>query len=550
MYENTKNIAEWISFQATERPYQRALVFSESRDAMGRRAYTQLNFLQVESMINRFARGFQKKGIKKGDRVCVFVTLCLEFMPIVFALYKIGAIVVLIDPGMGRAGLLSCVQRIAPIAMVAVPKAMIATVLFPAKFFSVQIKITVGGGTWLWGGWNLLEVEDKDDSPVAMDTTLDDEASILFTSGSTGPAKGVRYTHRILDAQTRMIQEMYGIQGGEIDLPCFPLFGLFTLAQGMTVVIPDMDPTHPVEADPAVLVEAILEHGATSAFASPTLWKKIVRWCIENKVRLPTLRRVLSAGAPIPPQLHRDFQMVIAEGIQVHTPYGATESLPIASIASCEVLEDTEKLTNEGMGTCVGHIAPNIEVAIIQISDDIIETWDSNLLLSQGTIGEICVKGVVVTTEYKEEPTHTKASKIYQTQDGTDIKEVWHRMGDVGYIDLQGRLWFCGRLKHRVRLSTGETVYPVQVEAIINQDSDVERSALVGVHGQAVIIVQRKNLSTSIKDLGERILANAKKHPKTECVTKILFHDNFPVDVRHNAKIDRPALTVWAKNLR
>ena len=548
MYEHTNNIAEWISFQAKERPYQRALVFPETRDSMGRRAYTQMNFLQVESMINRFARGFQKKGIQKGDRVCVFVTLSLEFMPIVFALYKIGAIVVLIDPGMGRVGLLSCVQRIAPVAMVAVPKAMIATVLFPAKFSSVRIKITVGGGTWLWGGWNLLEVEDKDDAPVAIETTLDDEASILFTSGSTGPAKGVRYTHRILDAQTRMIQEMYGIQGGEIDLPCFPLFGLFTLAQGMTVVIPDMDPTHPVQADPAVLVEAILEHGATSAFASPTLWKKIVRWCIENKVRLPTLRRVLSAGAPIPPQLHRDFRLVLSEGVEVHTPYGATESLPVASIASRAVLEETESLTNEGMGTCVGHIAPNIDVAIIQISDQAIETWNRELLLPQGSIGEICVKGVVVTTEYKEEPEHTKASKIYQQQDGSDTKEVWHRMGDVGYIDTEGRLWFCGRLKHRVVLSTGETVFPVQVEAIINLDPEIERSALVGVEGQAVIIIQRKKLVTSNAELSERVLANAKKHPKTQCVSKVLFHDNFPVDVRHNAKIDRPALTVWAQN--
>ena len=541
--KSVNNIAEWVTVQANERPHQRALIFPEGRDKSGRRMYTQLTFSQTESMINRMARGFQDVGVKKGERVCVFITPCLEFMPIVFALYRVGAIVVLIDPGMGRDGLLSCVERIAPTVMVGVPKAMIATVLFAKKFRSLRLKITHGGGTWLWGGKNLKDVMSDDDDPVESTTTLDDEASILFTSGSTGPAKGVRYTHRIFDAQTRAIKEMYGIEAGEIDLPCFPLFGLFTLAQGMTVVIPDMDPTKPADADPKLLLEAIRDQGCTNAFASPALWKNMVRWCIENNEPLPTLRRVLSAGAPIPPQLHRDFQRLLQPGVEVHTPYGATESLPVATIGSTMVLEETADKTDKGLGTCVGTIAPNIRVEIIEISDETIEQWTAAKPLAQGEIGEICVQGLVVTTEYKEEPNHTKMAKMY------DGDKIWHRMGDVGYIDTEGRLWFCGRKKHRVVCADGETLFPVPCEAIFNLHDAVERSALVGVNGEPVIIIEcASDSSLSDAELTSALLRLAAQNHLTEKITRVLYHSSFPVDVRHNAKIDRPKLAVWAAN--
>ncbi len=539
--ETVNNIAQWISIQAKDRPHQRALVFPEGRDGAGRRMYTQLTFAQTESMINRMARGFQEVGVQKGERVCVFITPCLEFMPAVFALYKIGAIVVLIDPGMGRDGLLSCVERIAPTVMVGVPKAMIATVLFAKKFRSVRLKITHGGGTWLWGGKRLTEILSDDDSPVVSPTSLDDEASILFTSGSTGPAKGVRYTHRIFDAQTRAIKDMYGIEAGEIDLPCFPLFGLFTLAQGMTVIIPDMDPTKPAQADPKLLLEAIRDHGCTNAFASPSLWKNMVKWCVENNQRLPTLKRVLSAGAPIPPQLHQEFRKLLEPGVEVHTPYGATESLPVATIGSNLVLEETAEKTNQGLGTCVGHLAPNMTVRIIEIRDESIATWSDSLVLPQGEIGEICVKGLVVTTEYKEEPEHTKNAKI------KDGENIWHRMGDVGYLDSQGRLWFCGRKAHRVECADGTTLFPVPCEALFNVHPAVERSALVGVNGQPVIVVEKvTSTTTSEATLKTALLEIAAKHALTRHIKRVLFHPSFPVDVRHNAKIDRPKLALWA----
>lgn len=543
MDTNEFNIADLVNQHALKYPFQRALVYPSGQTQSGDIQYTQLTFQQAQERITTYAQAFLRAGIKKGDRVCTFVTLSLDFMPIIFALYRVGAIVVLIDPGMGRSGLLSCVERIAPVAMVGVPKAMIATRLFPSKFKSLKIKVTVGGSAWLWGGTTLeaLVKHGGDLHPIQA-THRDDEASILFTSGSTGPAKGVRYTHGIFEAQTKHIQQMYGFKIGQIDLPCFPLFGLFSLAMGMTVVIPDMDPTKPAQADPKKLIRAITDQGCTSAFASPSLWKAFARHCLENQIKLPSLKCILSAGAPIPPALHQDFQHILEPGVEVFTPYGATESLPVASIGSFEIINETASLTDQGLGTCVGKLAPNMTVSIVEITDKAISNWSDVVLLKQGEIGEICVSGPVVTSEYKEEPEQTKLSKI--TQD--DV--IWHRMGDVGYLDPQGRLWFCGRKAHRVKLTNGETLFPVPCEAIFNRHPKVFRSALVGVNGQAVIILELEHGQVIDAQMVSELYVLSQQSKRTTGIIHFLCHDSFPVDVRHNAKINRPILAKWAVN--
>ncbi|MAA80524.1 MAG: hypothetical protein CL916_14815 [Deltaproteobacteria bacterium] len=530
------NIANRITAQAAQQPNTPAIIYPYKGSV------TQLDFSQTESLINAYARGFLNIGIKKGDRVSLFVTPCLEFMPMCFALYKIGAILVLIDPGMGREGLLSCVQRIKPRVLIGIPKAMFASLLFTRYFSSVEIKVTVGWGSWLWGGYRLSKIKSSDSSPLdCAPTTIDCEASILFTSGSTGPAKGVRYTHGIFEAQTDQLQSMYDIKQGERDLPCFPLFGLFSLAMGMTVVIPEMDPTKPAKADPKILTDAIRTYNITNAFASPSLWKPFAQYCVDQKIELPTLQRILSAGAPIPPILHKQFESILSDGAQIHTPYGATESLPVATIGSKEVLEDTQFRTQIGEGTCVGHPVPDITVRIITINDDTIEQWSDERCLSNGDIGEICVQGAVVTSEYKEEPEHTKKSKIYD-KNGT----FWHRMGDLGYFDSKGRLWFCGRKSHRVQCEDGTLMFPVPCEAIFNQHPAVSRSALIEVDGTPIIIIEKHK---NMKCPPEELLELGSKNPKTISIKHVLFHPEFPVDVRHNAKIKRLLLRDWAKEV-
>ena len=541
------NIARLLEQQAAERPRQRAVVFPEKRDRFGNMAWTHLSFAELDRLCSEYARGLVQRGVKRGDRVSLLVKPCLEFIPLVFAIFKVGALPVLIDPGMGRENFLACIRRIRPRVLIGEPLAQLIRLVFRKDFESVELSITNGTHTGIWGGVTIdgLRVPGAFPFPTAR-CAFDDEAAILFTSGSTGPAKGVTYTHGIFDAQTRHIQSMYGIEAGEVDLACFPLFGLFSMAMGMTVVIPEMDPTKPAQADPKKLVEAIEAHGCTSAFGSPAIWKNLALWGKESGLKLPTMKRILMAGAPVPVWMHEAFQRIFdVDGsgatAELHTPYGATESLPVATIGSHTILRETAQLTRHGKGVCVGHLAPGMQISVIRISDEPIAEWSEELLVEQGEIGEFVAEGEVVTQEYKDEPAHTAKAKIRKGD------RMVHRMGDVGYLDAEGRLWFCGRKSHIVTCADGTRMFPVPCEAIFNQHKDVYRSALVGVGGAPGLVVElepgvRRSQAELVAELREIAAGNA----LVERVERFWFHKAFPVDVRHNAKIHRGQLAAWA----
>ena len=474
--ENSVNIASHLPAMAGLQPYQRAVVYPSGHDYKGRVAYSHLTFAQLDQESDAYAHGLEKFGVTRGTRTILMVKPSLEFFALTFALFKVGAVPVLIDPGMGIKRLLHCLQQTRSEAFIGIPLAQALRVLFPKYFQSVRTNITVGKRVF-WGGPTLKDLRLANAGSYNMAPTQADEtAAILFTTGSTGPAKGAVYQHGMFDAQVRALKEQFGIKPGEMDLPTFPLFALFAPALGMTAVIPDMDPTKPALVNPLKIIEAIHNQGITNMFASPALLNRVVRYAGPRKIKLPSLRRIISAGAPVPHVTLEKFREILSKDAKIYTPYGATESLPVSIIESQEILSQTKTRTSQGDGICVGKAVKGMQLRVIKIQDGPINVWSDDLLANNGTIGEIVVQGPVVTQEYFEKPDATALAKI-QMDD-----KVWHRMGDVGWLDDQERLWFCGRKGHRVICDQG--VLFSSLEEIFNQHPRVYRSA-PGRHRQS-----------------------------------------------------------------
>lgn len=531
------NIASYLELRAAANPRGRAVV------AWERGNWRHLTFRELHEESDALARGLARLGIGRGTRVILMVPPSLDFFALVFALFKLGAVLVLIDPGIGRRSLLRCLEEVRAEAFIGVPAAHLARAFFPSPFRTVRINVTVGPKL-LWGGPSLASLRDPGPFEMA-ETSPDELAAILFTSGATGVPKGAMYTHGIFDAQVRLLQGTYGIEPGEVDLSTFPPFALFAPALGITSVIPDMDARHPAKADPVKLAHAIFTQGCTSMFGSPALLDNLSRWAEKQSVTFSSLRRVLSAGAPVRFDILERMSRCIPKDAQVFTPFGATEALPVASIGSDEVLSETQARTRSGAGICVGRPVEGVTVRIVRLTDEPIEEWSEDLVLPVGEIGEITVKGPVVTRAYWAREDQTRRAKIREGD------EVVHRMGDVGYFDEKGRLWMCGRKAQRVRAAEGP-IFPVPVEQIFNQHPAVRRTALVGVGepgAQIPVLVVEPEADARIRPdvLVAELLALGEKFETSREVRHILVHPKpFPVDVRHNAKIHRELLASWA----
>ncbi len=543
------NIAGFLPLQAAAQPYAPAIIYPYGRDTSaggrGKVSYTHYTYRQLDEHSDLIARGLREVGIGRGVLTALMVKPSLEFFALTFGIFKAGAVPVMIDPGIGLKSLKICLAEAAPKAFIGIPAAHVARMALGWARGSIEHLVTVGRRL-AWGGHTLAQIKalgaqaaERDDGPAMADVGPEDLAAILFTSGSTGVPKGVVYRHRHFTGQVDLIRELYGIQPGEVDLPTFPLFALFDPALGMTTVVPDMDFRKPAEVDPKKVVEAIHDFGVTNMFGSPALLNTVGRHGASHGVRLPTLKRVISAGAPVPATVMQRFLEMLPDDARIHTPYGATECLPVASISSAEVLSETSAKTDEGAGVCVGRmVEPNL-VRIIAISDAPIAEWDDALLVEQGSVGEIVVKGPTATDQYYNREASTELAKIREGE------TVCHRMGDLGYFDEHGRLWFCGRKSHRVQTPQGE-LYTVPCEGVFNTHPGVYRSALVGVDGRPVVCVELEAGANAEKVRVELAEIGA-RHPHTASVHSFLVHPGFPVDIRHNAKIGRPALAEWAR---
>ena len=534
------NIAAHLPEMARRQPDTTAIIFPRQKRRM--------SFSELDRLSDRIARGLIANGICRGVRTGLMVTPSPEFFALTFALFKIGAVPVLIDPGLGIKNLRKCFAEAEPHAFIGIPKAHLARLIFGWGKDSIRTFVTVGRRLF-WSGTTLGAIIDENpqETPFTLaQTQHDDVAAILFTSGSTGAPKGAVYSHGNFAAQVEALRTVYGIEPGEIDLPTFPLFALFAPALGMTAVIPEMDFTRPGSVNARKIISAIQTYGVTTMFGSPALINRVGRYGVDHKVKLPTLRRAISAGAPVPAAVLERFTSLLNPGVQVFTPYGATEALPVCSIGSDEILGSTRQITDSGGGVCIGRPVEGIRLEIIEISDEPIYSWDESMRVPTGKIGEIIVQGEQVTKGYYNRPDSDHLSKIYDPETGS----FFHRMGDLGGRDEEGRIWFCGRKTHRVETDAGP-LFTIPCEAVFNTHPKVYRTALVGVGTpgelKPVLCVElEKGAKADENVVREELLAIARDHIHTHTIDTILFHPSFPVDIRHNAKIFREKLAVWA----
>ncbi len=561
------NIAQTLSERAASDPFLDAVAFPCGSDPRGRTVYAHLSYQQLDALSTQAARGLLALGFTPGLRTAFMVKPSLEFFILTFALFKARTIPILIDPGIGVKHIRRCLSESKAEAFIGIAAAHAARILCRWQGAGWKRLVSTHRAGFLGRAWQkargivsyeeLLIAGARTDAPALTPARAQDLAAVLFTSGSTGAPKGAVYTHANFRAQISLLRESLGIRVGERDLCTFPLFALFAPALGMSAIVPDMDFTRPGSVDPEKLREPIETFGVSNMFGSPALIKRLATIGLKRGWQFPSLQRVISAGAPVPATVIENFRQLIGPACDFYTPYGATEALPVAIAESRLILHHTREQTEKGQGICVGQPVRGADVRIMRISDAACSQLTSADLVPVGTVGEIIVRGEQVTAAYDQRPEATAMAKMLRLEDARPEQALgptfYHRMGDLGYLDGEGRLWFCGRKSHRVRSAEGD-LYTINCEAVFNQHPWVARTALVGL-GPAprelpalCVELQRPALSRSELDrLRQELRAIAVKYPHTASIERFYVHPKFPVDIRHNAKIFREKLKPWAE---
>jgi acyl-CoA synthetase (AMP-forming)/AMP-acid ligase II/pimeloyl-ACP methyl ester carboxylesterase len=506
----------------------------------GRPRYDAIDFASLAARINAYEHGLAEAGLRAAERVIMLVKPGPDFLALSYAVMGRGAVPVFIDPGMGVDAVVACMREAQPTGFIGVPRAHLLRLKAAELFRSLRFCV-VAGRLPLFGATRLHELlKPAGGPPAPIPRQDDDPALVAFTSGATGRPKGVIFTNRMLTEQLAVFRGQFGFRGGEQDLPLLPVFSLFTAALGVGSIFPPLDPSRPLSLVPQQIIRVMRDLGNQTSFGSPTLWAKLAEYCRQTGTSLPNLRRVFMAGAPVS-QSTIDLVKAACPQAESFTPYGATEALPVTVAAAAELRQQPPVAAVSGeQGTPVGRAIEGVSLRVVEAVSG---PADAPLVdCPQRVIGEIVVSGGTVSREYLCRPDATAASKVCEGG------RVWHRMGDMGYLDANGQLYFCGRRAHVV--TTPDRVFhSVPVENVFNRHPRVSRTALVAVDGRPALVVEprsrlsgqdaRRRLAGELRTLGAA-------DPVTAPIRSFYFHPAFPVDARHNAKIFRDRLAAWA----
>ncbi len=521
--------------------------------------YAHTTYGELVKLINQYQRGLSELGLAPGDRVLMLVSPGADFLALSLAVAGRGATPVFVDPGIGLKRLSRCIQDAEPAAFIGSPRAHLLRFLRRSLFHRIKFHVTAAEWSFSTRGHSLGYFKRFANAPIAPvplpvlrdDGSLRarDAALIAFTSGATGTPKGVVITNAMLEQQLRTIRDVLGQEPCTKDLTLLPIFSLFNVGLGVASVFPSMPAGKPLALDAAQAVKLVTDLGIESSFGSPTLWNKIAEYTLRSGATLPSIRRVFMAGAAVPKATIELVKRVVPNG-EVATPYGATECLPVTFVTGEELLSGSWSRARTGeQGTPVGRPVPGVEVRIIESSNDPLRDISQAKQLGAGEIGEVIVRGAVVSPEYLHRPDANKSGKIL------DGMGFWHRVGDLGYVDEQGNLYYCGRKGHSVYVND-RAYHSVPLEEIFNELPKVRRSALVGIRSGREPAIVVEPLPQFWPDTPQKqeafvseLKAAAAQTPLASGIETFLFHRSFPVDARHNAKIFRDQLADWADKI-
>ena len=517
------NLVEVLVEQSRLRPNSAAII----ETVHGRDIET--SYAGLERRSGRMAAMLRRSGVTAGDPVLIFHPMSAELYAVLLGVFRINAVAMFLDPSAGREHIERCCELQTPAALIASPKAHLLR-FSSGALRRIPRKYVVG--PWLPGARPLADALWESPMEGCESCEPLTPALLTFTSGSTGPPKAAVRTHGFLLAQHQVLLKHIQLVAGEVDLATLPIFMLANLASGLTSVIPEGDLRSPGAITPGPILAQIERLRVTRCTASPAFFERILGAPAANKSKLLAFQKVYTGGAPVFPRLLESLGAA-APSAQVEAVYGSTEAEPIAHLDARQISPLDRQAMRRGGGLLTGRPIPEIQLRIIP------DQWGhpigpfsqqefKRLQLPEMRPGEIVVSGDHVLKGYLQgrgdEETKFRAGE-----------QIWHRTGDAGKLDQAGRLWLLGRCSAKIHDERGE-IYPFAVECAAMENAEIRRAAFVAHAGQRLLAIES---GTKLGPDGLRKLREEADWAQIDAIRRI---DRLPVDKRHNAKIDYPAL--------
>ncbi|MBF0450652.1 MAG: AMP-binding protein [Candidatus Magnetomorum sp.] len=541
------NISRHIVDLAKTSPYKKAVICLSGRDANGKMAYSHLTYRQFNQQSDDIARGLQRSGVVRGTKTALQMTPGVEWFTVAYALLKIGAVPVLIQPSLGFRHMAQCIKAVEPEALIISPKFQMLPLLYPGNYQSVHLQINTDR-RWLKKGLSLVDLQQNEPGPFQVTESRDqDPGMIIFsTTNETETPKPILLTHKVLNAIADLLTSVMDSSSDSVFFTTFPLFMILAPSMGIRQIVPSSQSMKGLKINPRMIVESVWDHGITHLLMSPTHLMVLEDFLKDAGIFLPSIQRMLSWGEAFPAQELQKLHYFINDQTQVFPLYGMAEAPVVTTLGSHEIVSETQIKTERGFGICQGKVIENMQMRVIEVSDRPIDNWSDDLLIEEAIIGELVVKGEAVSKKYSNNVTADALTKI------PDGKDMWHRTGDVGWLDAKGYFWFCGRKKDRIIVSEDETLYTIPCEAVFLRHQRVHRCIIVGVgpipYQTPVLIIElaRGDSGKYISTLTHELIDLAQAYPHTGNIKKILFRKSFPVHPLYHQKINRKQLTIWA----